>query len=978
MVLAALTPTARAQERPRGWRWQIPRVPMETYQQSRQRRIDARMARLRDFVGSGSRRAIFAARREAALLRASARASGISSRAMLAPTLKKSDWNELGPFDRGGRVRALVIDAYDQFVMWLGTAGGGLWKTTDGGKSWKPVDTFESHSPAVSSIVMYQKVGVDNVLYAGTGEGFNNADAILGAGIFESTDDGKTWKLLPETDPAKHAEFHYVNRLAITSDGKTLYAATTSRKWGVDGLYYRKSGGTFSVAKYSTDGGSTFLPFKGLRMMDVKAHPSDPKKAIATSTNWSSSNGTAYYTTDGPEKWMAATFVPAVPTATRIELTYAAANPDKIVYASFEDGANRSYIYRSNDGGKTYTATTICAASTPAKFLNGQGWYANALWAGHPSKPEWVIVGGFNLHLSKDSGDSFQEISDFSQFPKSPHADQHFIVSRPLNSNVVFVGNDGGVYEGKNLFSTPSWTVRNTGLNIFQVEAIAAVGGGIAASPATLVAGHQDNDTYFKKVGLGFDWTKLNSGSSDGGYCAIDPTNPNRIYGEYAAGPFVIFRTLDGGKTTTDLTSGSNPAETLPAYPVLVHDPNQGNLLLLGGPSLWKTTNPSATSTAPVWVSIKSPITGATPFPTPYITAIAVAPGNSDLIWVGDQNGTLFKTTNGTAASPHWDPVPLKVGGTVVTPARACSRIVFDPIDPAHTVYAAFSGYQKGNLLKTTNGGTDWVDLSGSLLPKAPVPVHALAIHPAKPKILFVGTEVGLFTSDDGGSSWSATEQGPAIVPVYDLVVAGFLLYAGTHGRGTWSLELAKSLPPPPSPPTCKAAFAGGMTCPLPAMGLRQRVLQAARGEIGIVKSVYDAQGHRQGWPHLVDYYQKAYREEYNPRWEPELKRPTGRVGEWDGVFAVWAVNKAGRDDVRWKIGRGIVGLPLVWRKDASLGDIVVARTRSGGSRFAILEFIDAEGFHVISGDYVWGTVGRRVFRATDVGAYYPVEPPGA
>jgi hypothetical protein len=176
-------------------------------------------------------------------------------------------------------------------------------------------------------------------------------------------------------------------------------------------------------------------------MADVIFHPTDPKRAMASALR----TGDAYYTTDGGRTWTAATH--ATPWQSRVELTYAAGQPTT-VYASVD--LNRGEIWRSTDGGRTYgRCTSRGPDGRAAQYLGDQGWYGNVLWAGDPTNPSLVIVGGVNLWRSTDGGQTLTDISTWWE-SRSAHADQHCIVSDPhydgRTNKTVYFGNDGGIY----------------------------------------------------------------------------------------------------------------------------------------------------------------------------------------------------------------------------------------------------------------------------------------------------------------------------------------------------------------------------------------------------------------------------------------------------------------------------------------------------------------------------------------------------
>src|SRR5439155_5089111 len=181
--------------------------------------------------------------------------------------------------------------------------------------------------------------------------------------------------------------------------------------------------------------------------------------------------------------------------------------------------------------------------------------------------------------------------------------------------------------------------------------------------------------------------------------------------------------------------------------------------------------------TGPSWTSIKAASgTGN------YISAVAVANGASDVIWVGHNGGQIYKTTNGTATTPTWTQM-----GAGTLPPRYVTRVRVDPSN-VNTVYATFGGFSTPNVWKTTNGGTTWTAAAGSGLTGLPsVPVRDIAVYPSQPNWLYAATEVGLFTSDDGGTTWTVPQEGPANVSVEEAFFMGTTLIAVTHGRGLFT-----------------------------------------------------------------------------------------------------------------------------------------------------------------------------------------------
>jgi hypothetical protein len=667
--------------------------------------------------------------------------------------IARGTWTWLGPGNVGGRVRSLVIHPTNPNIIWAGSVTGGIWKSTDAGVSWQVLDDFMTNMAVASMIIDPTN---PNVLYAGTGEGFYNLDGLQGAGVFKTTDGGTTWTQLSATNTSN---WYYVNRLAISPDGTTILAATQSGIWR------------------STDGGTTWSQKSLTETLDINFNPADGTKAVASGNNKS-----AWYSTDGGVTWNAATFTAGISGSTsyiyRIETAYAPSNPS-IVYASID--VNGGEVWKSTDGGVNY------AKMGGANYLQSQGWYDNIIWV-DPTDANKLVVGGIDLWRSTTGGTSFTKISNWQLVPASAHADQHVIIQDPgfngTSNAKVYFGNDGGVYRADNVntvSTTTGWTELNNNLGITQFY-------GAAGNPTTgeIIGGTQDNGTLFYTSAGGTEgWTRTYGG--DGGFSAADPTDPNYFYGEYVY--LNLHRSSNRGASASYIYSGITDAATACANFIapFILDPNNPNTMLAGGCSLWRSTNVKAAT--PSWASIK-------PSGADNISAIAVAPGNSDIIWVGYNNGDVYKTINGTNASPTWTRVDTT---TPTLPNRYVTRITVDK-DNNNVVYVTLGGFSPDNIWRTANGGTNWTDITGSGLTGIPdLPVRSLVINPNNANWLYVGTELGIFTSVDGGANWTLPHEGPTNTSVDELFwLNPTTLIAASYGRGLYKNVLDTTAPAAP------------------------------------------------------------------------------------------------------------------------------------------------------------------------------------
>lgn len=681
------------------------------------------------------------------LLRAAEQLSGLQAAQASAPEIAgiaRTDWKWIGPGNIGGRVRALVIHPVSPNTMFAGSVSGGLWKTTNGGAKWKVVEDFLSNM-AISSLVFHPSS--PSILYAGTGEGFFNSDAVRGAGILKSTDGGTTWAQLASTNTS---DYLYVNRIAISPNGATLLAATRT--------------GIFR----STNGGSSWTKELTGEVLDVDFHPGDSNKAVAGGRN-----GKAWYTTNGGDSWAPATGLPIIAGfGGRVETTYARSAP-ATVFASVD--RNGGEVWKSTNGGASYSLV-----NTGANYLGQQGWYDNIIWV-DPTDASVVIVGGIDLWRSTNGGTSFIKISEWFEAPKSAHADHHIIVEHPgydgAANKTVFFGNDGGVYKAadvKSVVGTTGWTELNNNFGITQFY-------GAAGHPKTghINGGTQDNGTLYYTPSAGREGWKMIYGG-DGGFAAADPKDADYSYGEYVY--LSLHRNSSRGvRPSVEIWNGITDAANGTANFIapFTLDPNNSNRLLGGGLSLWRSNN--VKDPAPTWTAIKSPI-GSVPNDHS-ISAIAVEPKDSGVVYVGHNDGSVYKTTNGTNASPSWS----KIDGTL--PNRYVTRIVVDPVK-TNRVYVAFGGYTPDNVYYSDNGGATWTNRSGTSgndLPAAPV--RGFAVNPHNPKWVYAGTEVGVFASKDRGVTWKAPHDGPSNTSVDELFWMNAALVAVTHGRGLFMAE---------------------------------------------------------------------------------------------------------------------------------------------------------------------------------------------
>lgn len=655
-------------------------------------------------------------------------------------TANSPNWVAVGPTNIMGRSRALIVDPSNTNKMFVGNVAGGVWKSTDRGTTWTPCsDQWKSMS--IASLAFDPQNS--NVIYAGTGEeamtlGF---DFLRGVGIYRSVDGGTSWKQLTSTNG-----WLTTNGIAVhPTNSNTIFAAV----YGGNGGIHR-----------STDGGASWTKVLNVaRAHQVFYHPTDPTKMLAAAGGGSSQ--TVYYSTNSGATWTACAGLPG--NGNRIRIAQCKGTPN-VVYAHAVGGSGT--LYKSTDGGVNFSVVSTTLGTNP-------GYWYNLMWVS-PTDPNLLCTAGAGIKRSINGGTSWTTPGNGYINTTQPHPDFHQVIEDPgyngTTNKRVYVTTDGGVY-GTDDITTASTTAgwyrldRNCQSTHFY---------GIAgnATSGKIYGGTQDNgDLLFTETNGTSKWLY----GGDGGFAAMDPTNDMYTYNEYVN--LRIHRSTNNNNSS-DIISGLTDAGSAANFIApFVLDHNNPNRMLGGGASLWRSDNVKAAT--PTWSAIKGS-TGS------YIAAIAIAPGNSDLVYVGHNNGAIFKSTNATAATPTW----TAVAGV---PARYVNRIVIDPTNN-NNVWVALGGYNADCLWRSTNGGTTWTQRVGTApynLPAAPA--YGVAVHPNNSNRLYVGTEVGVYSSADGGATWTTSEEGPANVCVEEVVFmhnSTSKLLIGTYGRGAFTAEV--------------------------------------------------------------------------------------------------------------------------------------------------------------------------------------------
>ena len=699
-----------------------------------------------------------------------------------APALASTPWQSMGPSNVGGRVLDIAIDPRSESTVFIATASGGVWKSTDGGSTFAPSwpATFPRAIGALTA-------GPDGTLYAGTGEAGPGGGSITydGAGVFRSRDGGKTWQNVGLRGAGSFGRI-----VVDPKDPKRVFAAAT-------GDLYRP-GGQRGVYR-SLDGGSTWKlvlagPNKTTGAVDLAIDPTDPKRVYATTWDrirypthrvYGGKGSGVYRSTDGGSTWKRVADGPSAeePEETgRIGIALAPSDPERLYAHVGSTAGPHAGFFRSDDAGATWEAVSSSGLSGNSSTF---AWWFGRVYV-DPADADRVFTTGVELVESRDGGESFTPHSSTlagvvtGAHQVSLHADQHAMAWHPTVDGLVYLGNDGGMYRSRANGVVGSWVgALNQGWTQHYSVGVSR------QDPSRVVTGLQDNlcqRNYAAGVARPDTWTKYGL-CGDGLQTLINPENQLRVYGCSQYGSCT--RSDDGGTSFRPI--GATTSDRRGWWVPLQFDPSDPDVMYYGGNVLNRSTDGGLT-----WTAISPDLSSDPEQLDPnsgyaiygVITWVAASPTDPKRLVVGTDEGRIWTTRD---LGESWTMV-RRPGG--LSPKAWVTRVAFDPRD-ANTVYATYSGYRSGDkrqhVVKSTNFGRTWSDVSGNL-PAAPVNELVLLAD----RTMVVGTDVGVFASRDGGRRWLAVGKGLPVVPVLDLDVdpATRVVTAATFGHGIMRTRL--------------------------------------------------------------------------------------------------------------------------------------------------------------------------------------------
>lgn len=724
------------------------------------------------------------------------------------------DWRARGPFNVGGRTRALAIDLDNENILLAGGVSGGMWRSEDGGLSWvKTTGTNDIQS--VTAIAQDPRPGFRNVWYYATGERIGNSASAGGAffsgnGIYKSIDGGQSWQILPaiaDNLPQTNTPFDLIFNLAIHPASGDLYAATW---WGI----HRSQNGGDSFTEVLAGGVDSWT--------DVIITPNGviyaaldsdgvPNKGVLRSldgTTWTNITPTTFPGTG--TIWG------------RTVLGYAPTNENIVyVYADNSTGNGRAFLWRYNHDAITPTWTNLTVnlplLGGSVGNINTQGGY-NMFVKVHPLDAQVVFIGATNLYRSTNGFTStaatrwiggYSPLNNVSLYTNQ-HPDQHVLQFYPSNPDKAISANDGGLFATQNIRASlagtepVTWTSLNNGYLTTQPYAVSFVPTGTGEQ---LMAGFQDNGSWFTNSGtLSTPWTEMFSG--DGSYNLFADNGLTR-YVSSQRGNVYRFNYASADDPSDDFISFTRVTPAVATgfafIAPFILDPNDDNIMYMpAGNRIWRNDNLDAipvfsnATTSVNWNNLSN-----SAVPTGTITALAVSKMPANRLYYGTNQGLIFRIDNASIGDQPRTDISTGKG----LPAGNVSCITIDPTN-ADRVFVVFSNYNILSIFYSANGGSTWTNISGNL-EETPTGVGSgpsvrwLAIEGNSDKY-YVGTSTGLYsttTLDAASTTWSQENIdgiGNVVVPMVRTREDGFVAVA-THGNGMYSAKFEVTPLPQPT-----------------------------------------------------------------------------------------------------------------------------------------------------------------------------------
>jgi photosystem II stability/assembly factor-like uncharacterized protein len=710
-------------------------------------------------------------------------------------------WRSIGPVNTSGRIDDIAVARSPELpdAIYVATASGGLFKSSNNGVSWEPV--FDQVNAMMSIGAVAVAPSSPRTVWVGTGEANTRQSSSWGDGVYKSTDGGATWGRMGLADTKS------IGRIVIDpTDPNIVYVAAQGHLWGPNA-----ERGVFRTA----DGGRTWKKVlyidENTGATDLVIDPVNPQVLYAATyqrqrRTWGFNGGGPgsgiYKTTDGGATWTQLTTGLPAGDKGRIGLALYAADP-RVVYATVQAHGTDNGIYRTLDAGATWTRLSS---------LNIRpNYYSQIRIDPHDRDHVYTLGSNRGFYSSDDGGTSFTE--RFSHV----HGEDHALWIDPDDGSHFIVGGDGGVSISWDRGKT--WDFRrNMPIGQFyEIDVDNSV-------PFRICGGLQDNGVWCvpsavrNQNGIA-DRDAWNIGGGDGFHALFDPADSSLVLQSSQNGnaAWVNIETMErqGVRPGTGdrPTSGESSRRDAGGYrwnwdtPIIVshHDPNTW---YMGAQMLFRSTNRGSS-----WQQISGDLTldidrdtlkmmgsvipadalsrndGQENYGS--LTSIGESPIDARVIYTGSDDGQVQVTRDG---GKTWTNITSRIPGV---PPQTYVSTVLPSRYTAGRVYVTFDGHftddYKPYVFVSEDFGATWRSLAQGL---PEISINRIVEHPRDPQLLVLADSRGVHVSNDGGTTWASLSTNMPTVPANDAVFQerDNALVVGTHGRGIWVLDDAGPL----------------------------------------------------------------------------------------------------------------------------------------------------------------------------------------
>jgi photosystem II stability/assembly factor-like uncharacterized protein len=682
---------------------------------------------------------------------------------------------QIGPAIMSGRISDIEGHPTNSKIVYIGTAGGGVWQSTNAGVTYNSI--FDKHAQSIGAIKVDPN-NPDKVIWVGTGETWTRNSVSVGDGIYKTTDGGQSWKNMGLEKSERIS-----NIIVHPSDSDIVYVGVLGALWGDS-----EERGVYKT----TDGGTTwkkiFYINAGTGCSELVMDPVNPDilyaafwefRRTAYSFNSGGNHSALYKSTDGGKSWNKIHNGFPEGKLGRIALAVAPSDPSRLYAVLETEKDSDKGLYRSEDAGKSWTRTSGDFELVVRPF------YFSRIVV-DPKNPDILMKAGLYGSISKDGGKTFRSING------GMHPDFHDYWFDPNNSNVIYVGTDGGVYrswDGGNVWEM----VKNLPVSQFYHVSFDN------QTPYKVYGGLQDNGSWTgpsqKPGGVeNRDWVTV--GYGDGFRVYPHPSDPNIVYSEMQ-GAENIWR-VDVAKSQIKTIkpypeagdpklrfNWNAPLTTSLHYPDRIYVGSQFVHVSDDRGETWRKMSPDLTTNDPAKQNqeesggLSADNSGAENHCT--VFTINESPLDKNVIWVGTDDGNVQLTTD---AGLTWTNVTSNIKGI---PENTWAYY----IEPGHfdknTAYVVFDGHTQNDhkpyVMKTKDGGKTWVSVVNDQVKGF---ARSFKEDHKNPNLLFLGTEFGLYVTVDGGQNWVKFENNMPPVAVHYLALhpREDALIMATHGRG--------------------------------------------------------------------------------------------------------------------------------------------------------------------------------------------------